>query len=398
MRRLLGLILLVATSGSPAWGQCVQTNGFFPSYSDLVNVRIASGTPNNIRNGIQQGLDKWNDSYCNGGYDDFPYLDINESSPKLTFGYATGLGPLMGSGDTTCAQITYLSGGAASVTFYSHIQLAADPNQTYPCPDDEAGLSFLAAHEAGHYLGLDDSSCSGYIMSGLHGSFGGGQISWSYPATKPQNSECEKADEVTTTVDEEENECTEGENICSGWGNNSPLVLDLDGNGFHFAGTLHKVAFDIDDDGYKELISWTGIGKADAFLALDRNDDGRIGSGAELFGDATPLMTGGRATDGFSALRAFDFNLDGSIDVQDTVFERLLLWLDLDHDGVSRRGELLSLNEAGVLSIELDAIVSERRDPHGNRLRYSGRCWILGSGSGGSRVPRQVTDVFFVED
>jgi hypothetical protein len=396
MIRVFGLIFLVAILATPAWGQCVQTNGFHPSYFNLVNVHIASGTPSNVAQGIQQGLDKWNDASCNVGYDDFPYFNISGSSPKLTFDYATGLGPLMESGSTSCARITYLSNGAASVTFYSHIKLAADPNNTYPCPDDEAGLSFMAAHEAGHYLGLADSTCSGYIMSALNGSFGGGQITWSYPASKPQNAECEKADEITTTVDEEENECTEGENICSGWGNDSPLVLDLDGNGFHFSSVIDKVAFDIDDDGYKELISWTGVGEGDAFLALDRNANGTIDSGAELFGDATPLMNGGRATDGFSALREFDTNLDGSIDRSDAVFALLLLWLDLDHDGVSTAGELLSLDQAGVLSIELYAIVSERRDPHGNQLRYSGRFWMRGPA--GSRVPRQVTDVFFVRD
>jgi hypothetical protein len=395
MNRLLGLALLVTALTTPAWGQCVQTNGFNPSYFDLVNVGIASGTPAHVRNGIQQGLNKWNDSYCNVGHDDFPFLDINELSPKLTFGYFGGLGPLTSSGDTTCAQITYSSGGAASVTIYGQIALAADPNNTYPCPADEAGLSFLAAHEAGHYLGLADSSCSGYIMGPLHGAFGGGQITWSLPANTPDNSECQKADEVTTTVDEEENECTEGENICSGWGNQSPLILDLDGNGFHFTGLLDQVAFDIDDDGYKELIGWTGAAELDAFLTLDRNANGRIDSGGELFGDATPLIQGGRATDGFSALQEFDDDLDGLIDDRDEVYERLRLWIDANHDGISDSNELLSLADAGVLSIELDALINERADRHGHRLRYNSRYWLLGRAA--NRVPRQITDVFFVQ-
>lgn len=94
MNRLLGLALLVTALSTPAWGQCVQTNGFNPSYFSVVNVGIASGTPAHVRSGIEQGLNKWTDSYCNVGYNDFPVLDINGLSPKPTFGYISGLGPL----------------------------------------------------------------------------------------------------------------------------------------------------------------------------------------------------------------------------------------------------------------------------------------------------------------
>lgn len=394
MSRWLPVALLVGTLGLPASAQCVTTNGFYPTSFDLVSVAVSAGVPNNVRHGVQLGLDKWNSSSeCNGGYDDFPYLDINDSAPKLTFGYVDGLGPLADNGDTTCARTTFFSGGAASVTLYSQTKLAADGN-TYPCPSDEAGISFMAAHEAGHYLGLDDSSCAGYMMSAMHGVYGAGTINWTYPASKPRIEECEKADDITTTPDEEENECTEGENICSGWGNQSPLILDFDGNGFRFSGWPDVVTFDIDDDGYHEVVAWTGRDEADAFLVLDRDGNGTIDSGRELFGDATPLADGRRAPDGFTALAELDRDESGAIDAGDEAFARLRLWLDSDHNAIAAPHELIRLETAGVVSIELDAVISERRDRHGNRLRYSGRFWQRDGY--GRAVPRQVTDVFFV--
>lgn len=252
----------------------------------------------------------------------------------------------------------------------------------------------MTAHEAGHYLGLDDSSCSGYIMSAMQASFGNGQITWSYSTSKPNAEECAKADEITTTPDEEENECTEGENVCSGWGNQSPLVLDLDGNGFRFSGWPDVVAFDIDDDGYAEIINWTGRDQADAFLVLDRNGNGSIDSGRELFGDATPLASGGRASDGFTALAELDENQDGLVDEGDPLFPELRLWIDADHDAHARPAELLDLATAGVSKIGVVAVLSERRDRHGNVLRYL--AWFWRTNAAGVEIPRQMTDVFFV--
>ncbi|MDD0841866.1 hypothetical protein [Pseudomonas sp. Gutcm_11s] len=122
-----------------------------------------------------------------------------------------------------------------------------------------------------------------------------------------------------------------------------PLVLDLAGNGFTTRGLGDAVRFDLDADGRTDSISApTGD---DALLALDRNGNGRIDDGRELFGDQHG------AANGFAELARFDDNGDGRIDVQDAVFERLRL---LRFDALGQQ-QIQSLSQAGVSAIELQA-------------------------------------------
>lgn len=122
-----------------------------------------------------------------------------------------------------------------------------------------------------------------------------------------------------------------------------PLVLDLAGNGFSTSGLSRPVRFDLDADGQMDSISApTGD---DALLALDRNGNGRIDNGRELFGDQHG------AANGFAELARFDDNGDGRIDAADAVFDKLRL-LRFDELG---RQQLQTLNEAGVSAIELRA-------------------------------------------
>jgi hypothetical protein len=92
------------------------------------------------------------------------------------------------------------------------------------------------------------------------------------------------------------------------------------------------------------------------WIALDRDGDGAIRSGAELFGSATPLPDGSIAADGFAALAALDANHDGVIDRRDPAFASLLLWRDRDGDGASTPSEL------SPLAAEIDAISLEAAD------------------------------------
>jgi hypothetical protein len=122
-----------------------------------------------------------------------------------------------------------------------------------------------------------------------------------------------------------------------------PLVLDIAGNGFRTSGLNRSVSFDLDADGKLDQISVpTGD---DALLALDRNGNGRIDNGSELFGDQHG------AANGFAELRKYDDNGDGRIDQQDAIFERLSL-LRFDAQG---RQSSQSLRQAGVSAIELEA-------------------------------------------
>jgi hypothetical protein len=122
-----------------------------------------------------------------------------------------------------------------------------------------------------------------------------------------------------------------------------PLALDLAGNGFSTRGLDDSISFDLDGDGQLERIS--APSGDDALLALDRNANGRIDNGRELFGDQHG------ASNGFAELSNFDDNHDGRIDLQDSVFAHLSL-LRFDQHGQQQRQ---SLSAAGISAIDLHA-------------------------------------------
>lgn len=154
----------------------------------------------------------------------------------------------------------------------------------------------------------------------------------------------------------------------------SPIVLDLDRDGFAFTSTDDPVVFDIDGDGDGELLTWTPKSSRDGFLALDRNGNGTIDSGGELFGNHT-LQPKTNDPNGFVALAVFDRideggNGDGRISAEDAVYTELQVWVDENHDGVSQALELMPLEGAGIAAVRLDYHLSKRRDRHGNLLRW----------------------------
>lgn len=140
-----------------------------------------------------------------------------------------------------------------------------------------------------------------------------------------------------------------------------PIALDLDGDGIEtvaangFAGSL----FDHDNDGIRTAGGW--VASDDGLLVWDKNGNGRIDNGAELFGDNTALSDGSRAEHGYAALAQHDLNQDGIIDSRDAVFKQLRVWRDLNQDGISQEGELFTLEETGIASLNL-AYQNTRRD------------------------------------
>ncbi|MEE3662980.1 calcium-binding protein [Brenneria sp. g21c3] len=169
----------------------------------------------------------------------------------------------------------------------------------------------------------------------------------------------------------------------------SPIVIDLDGDGIE---TLKTGAayFDLDGDALSELTGW--VSPDDGLLALDRNGDGRIGNGGELFGNHTLLSNGKTADNGFLALTEYDDNGDKTIDAQDAAYANLKIWRDLNGNGNSDEGELQSLADAGVSAISTDYKNASRVDAHGHQHRQTASV-TLSDGS----VSR-ATDVWFKVD
>lgn len=153
----------------------------------------------------------------------------------------------------------------------------------------------------------------------------------------------------------------------------SPVILDLDGNGFLLTNAAGGVLFDITGSGHPVQIAWTALGADNAFLALP-GSDGLVHSGKELFGNFTAQPPSAHPN-GFAALAAYDQpanggNGDGVIDSRDRIFASLRLWIDANHDGICQPSELFTLPEEGVNAISLHYELSMRRDQYGNLFRY----------------------------
>lgn len=180
----------------------------------------------------------------------------------------------------------------------------------------------------------------------------------------------------------------------TGWACNSPLILDLDGDGLYTTGVDRGVLFDLDGDGIAERCGWIDPYEDDAFLWLDLNGNGGVDSGRELFGDSTATPDGSQVTNGFDALALYDRaefggNEDKMISSKDVAWFSLRLWSDKDYDGSSSPREIATLDEWKIVAIGLDYRRLPRIDGNDNVRAFWGRFLFEDYTAG------DIVDIFF---
>jgi hypothetical protein len=169
----------------------------------------------------------------------------------------------------------------------------------------------------------------------------------------------------------------------------SPIVIDVNGDGIALTSPADGVDFDLNGNGTRDRLGWTQSNSDDAWLALDRDGNGSIDKGAELFGDFTEQPPASNKN-GFLALAQFDANADGIVDKRDPIFDRLRLWQDRNHNGLSEPEELHTLASLQVEALELEFRESKRVDAFGNEFKYRAKL----RDAAGATVARWAWDVF----
>ncbi|MGG4661706.1 hypothetical protein [Providencia vermicola] len=154
----------------------------------------------------------------------------------------------------------------------------------------------------------------------------------------------------------------------------TPLIIDLDGDGVQTLVDNLGIRFDFKGNETQSQTGW--VHPDDGLLAWDKNQDGIINSGNELFGNNSLLFNNTLAKDGFSALSELDSNADGIINSSDKLWLELKIWQDKNSDAISQFNELTSLSDMGINTIELNTKELNSYDENGNFHKLIAKvCW-----------------------
>ena len=237
-------------------------------------------------------------------------------------------------------------------------------------------IKALVLHEMGHLQGMGQSPCAGTsVMSNttlssyrsvftdcdkqaLNSFFG-----------RPQDDYCAGGcpDGYTSTCqgDQQPDEC----GCCV---NYSPIVVHVGNGQIRMSDAANGVVFTINGNNSTLRVAWPES-DGSGWLFLDRNGNGLVDNGSELFGNTTRLRSGLLAEHGYFALAELDDNGDARVDRFDHRFSELRLWFDQNRDGTSQPEELRSLEDVGVKALHTEATESDRTDQWGNRFKYRAR-------------------------
>ena len=183
------------------------------------------------------------------------------------------------------------------------------------------------------------------------------------------------------------------QSFCRDPGDGSPLLIDLGRDGFEFSQENSGIWFDLFDTGTEEVFQWVAFGTNDAFLAVDLNANSLIDNGSELFGVGTTLIKKNKkAKHGFKALKQYDAkrlggNKDGRLNQKDKIWDKLLLWNDINANGFSEPDEITYVKDSVIIEIKLSYKV-KKIVVNNNRLRL----WSLAKSD---KIEYDLVDIYF---